>query len=548
MILLLVDSAVKVSLVVLLALAAAMLLRRRSAAARHWVLSAALACAVLMPVLTLVVPSWSVRLPSSTAGRLAAPPTPSRSILVATSGSIARSVQQERPGSTRYVSAATMLAVIWLAGVGAALLILCVGLARLVWLAAGSERILDGPWMDIGREISARYSLRRFPQLLLSDHPTLLVTWGILAPKVILPKAARTWTSERARIVLAHELAHIQRRDWVTHMMAEILRAVYWFNPIVWIACRRVRQESEYACDDAVLGLGVDGAEYATHLVELARAFNANRVWLPAPAIASPSNLERRVSVMLNTHLNRNPVPRSARTMIVIALLGITVAVAGAQAALATVSGSIIDQVGRILPGATLTLTNVRDKTTYQIHGDDNGGFTLGGLPAGDYTIEARITGFAESQGKLTLAAGQNLKRDIALQVGSLHETISVKGGGNNGGTNTARPAVQSATIRDSAPCQAPATGGNIEAPLKLRHVQPDYSLSLQEAGIQGTVLLEGRIGTDGLVKDLRLAAPVDPGLAQAAIDAVSEWRFSQTRLDCVPVEVPLGIRVTFSK
>ena len=137
--------------------------------------------------------------------------------------------------------------------------------------------------------------------LLESDHPSLLVTWGLTQPKVILPAAAAAWSEERTRVVLTHELAHIRRGDWVVQIAAELLRAVYWFNPLLWIACRRLRLESEHACDDEVMNYGVDGTDYATHLIELARALNHRRyTWFPAPAMARPSSLERRVRAMLN--------------------------------------------------------------------------------------------------------------------------------------------------------------------------------------------------------------------------------------------------------
>src|SRR5206468_3458320 len=83
------------------------------------------------------------------------------------------------------------------------------------------------------------------------------------------------WTDERARIVLSHEIAHIRRGDWLAQMLGEVLRAIHWFNPLVWIVCRRLRQESEHACDDAVLGSGVAAADYASHLLDLARTVNA---------------------------------------------------------------------------------------------------------------------------------------------------------------------------------------------------------------------------------------------------------------------------------
>jgi beta-lactamase regulating signal transducer with metallopeptidase domain len=101
---------------------------------------------------------------------------------------------------------------------------------------------------------------------------------------VILPSPASEWSDARARIVLSHELAHIGRGDWSLQMVAEALRAFHWFNPILWIVCRRLRLESEHACDDEVMRRGVAGTDYATHLVELARSLRQRRqLWLPAP-------------------------------------------------------------------------------------------------------------------------------------------------------------------------------------------------------------------------------------------------------------------------
>ena len=58
-------------------------------------------------------------------------------------------------------------------------------------------------------------------------------------PTCGLPSEALAWPEERIRIVLGHELAHARRRDWLVQIAADLLRAVYWFNPLVWIVCRR---------------------------------------------------------------------------------------------------------------------------------------------------------------------------------------------------------------------------------------------------------------------------------------------------------------------
>src|ERR1700682_1745689 len=136
-------------------------------------------------------------------------------------------------------------------------------------------------------------------------------------------------------------------------MVAELARAGYWFNPVMWIACRRLRLESEQATDDVVLHAGINGSEYASHLLELARAFSRHSAWLPAPAIARPSSLERRVSAMLNDRVNRAPITRVARVGIIAALSAVAIAIASAQGAFSTFSGTVFDPLNGYLPNVT---------------------------------------------------------------------------------------------------------------------------------------------------------------------------------------------------
>ena len=82
---------------------------------------------------------------------------------------------------------------------------------------------------------------------------------------------------------------------------------------------------------------------------------------------------------------------------------------------------------------------------------------------------------------------------------------------------------------------------------MKLKDVKPRYPQGQSDADVAGQVELEGRIGTDGWVKDLRLAAPGDPDFANAAVEAVRQWQFTPTYLDGVPVETPIRIRVNFA-
>ena len=538
---------IKVSLIVLLGLATTSLLRKRSAAVRHWVLAAAIVCAAATPLFERVVPVWHLPVSSSLFGRRVAPlaifiPVHEREVADPSDG-----VQQTRFVPVQAATALRTLGPIWLAGFAISLSLLLVGFARLAWLASRSQRVVNETWTEIAATLSRRFGLRRPVVLLQSDHPTLLVTWGLHQPKVILPDEARGWPEDRVRIVLAHELAHIRRGDWLVQVAAEMLRAVYWFNPIIWIACRRLRRESEHACDDAVLGLGVEGTEYASHLLDLARAFRQHRqTFFPAPAMARPSSLERRVSAMLNRSLNRTPLTRPACVAIVIALLTVALPIAGLVAsaqATAEFSGSLVDTVGRILPDTPMVLSNAQSHQKHETRSDQNGHFSFAGLTGGDYVLEVDRAGFATTQGRVTLGAGQRLMQDVALQLGTLQETIFITDGPPSPLTGSrARVAYKA---KPSA-CSQTTVGGCIEQPAKIHDVKAYYPPQLSGSGRDATVLLEARIGVDGFINDLRVASPGEPEFAAAAVEAVRQWEFSQTRLDGVPVEVRMNVSVTF--
>ena len=139
----------------------------------------------------------------------------------------------------------------------------------------GSRRAPDASrtprGVSIARTWPNRYGLRR-PSV--SCRPTLRICW---------PRAeccgrgcccrlhAREWSDDRIRVVLCHELRTCRRHDWLVQITAEVRSDRFWFNPLIWIACTRLRRDSEQACDDAVLGQHVPAREYAGLLLDLAR-------------------------------------------------------------------------------------------------------------------------------------------------------------------------------------------------------------------------------------------------------------------------------------
>jgi tetratricopeptide (TPR) repeat protein len=154
------------------------------------------------------------------------------------------------------------------------------------------------------------------------------MTSGAIDPVIILPASAGTWTAERRRLVLLHELAHVKRNDWLSLVLCEIAVAFWWFHPLAWIALRAARREAEKATDDAVVRAGARPSVYASHLIDIVRSVRGAGEPVGAMAMARPSDLEARLRALLDRR-GRGPSSLIGR--------GLAVGLAGFAVMLATV-------------------------------------------------------------------------------------------------------------------------------------------------------------------------------------------------------------------
>jgi beta-lactamase regulating signal transducer with metallopeptidase domain len=153
------------------------------------------------------------------------------------------------------------------------------------------------------------------------------MTWGVFRHVILLPAQVREWSLARRRLVLEHEMAHVKRRDGLGQVLSQSACILYWFNPLVWYSARRLHVECERACDDAVLRLGVEAADYADHLVGIARGLNSGFV-RTAFSMAHPSQLKSRVLAILDAGIRRRRLSFSAG--IVLAAAGVLILSAAA--------------------------------------------------------------------------------------------------------------------------------------------------------------------------------------------------------------------------
>jgi TonB family protein len=321
----LVDAALKGSIVLAVAMAATWILRKRSAAVRHLVWTAAAAALIALPLLTATLPA--LRVPVAPEG----PMTVFR--VFASSRSSAPTVSAAAPAApATAVAEATALdtrpwmAAIWAAGAAIGLLQMLLACGAVWRLRRGAQPLADGG-------IASELGISGPVEVLESELEGMPIVFGVFRPTVLLPAGAAEWRPDRLRVVLLHELAHVRRGDVAAHLLARTALALYWWNPLAWFAWREFLKERERATDDLVLYTGERASDYATHLLEVARTLQpATATAWAAIAMARRSQLEGRLIAILDSGVNRRAWGRRAQAAAVAIAIALIAPLAAVRA------------------------------------------------------------------------------------------------------------------------------------------------------------------------------------------------------------------------
>ena len=120
---------------------------------------------------------------------------------------------------------------------------------------------------------------------------------------------------------------------------------------------------------------------------------------------------------MLNRHVRRHPLRHATRIVTLVSFIAVTVPVAIAQNRFWTFSGSVVDQMNRAVPDATLVLANDSTGAKYEVRTDRAGHFEFIGLPSADYQLAVQKPGFKTVK-ETVAVAGKDVTRAIHLQIG----------------------------------------------------------------------------------------------------------------------------------
>ena len=314
----LVESCARASLVLCAAWALTSVMRRASASTRHFVWICAIAGSTLAPAMTAVGPRWTVSIPTPFAStqsealsdtqQSAISSAPEAAPPAATSDGVTPALPSGAPAQSAARQFDLTLAAMILWAVGATMILAyAISGAIGAWWIRRSATVVEAPWVDEAQTLAEVFEIPGPVVVAESASVTMPIVCGIWRPLIVMPADAAQWSDERRRVVLLHELAHIKRRDCLTQSLAQVVCAAYWFNPIVWLAARRMRAERERACDDFVLAAGEKGPDYAAHLLDIAKTAQHRRMSpLVGLAMARPSQLEGRLLAILDPAIRRS--------------------------------------------------------------------------------------------------------------------------------------------------------------------------------------------------------------------------------------------------
>lgn len=529
-----------------------LLLHRRSAAWRHQVWTLALAAVLALPFFSTILPAWNVPVSSS----ILADTVLFRSVVRA-GQAVPANMSPLPPSQSSSHMNGSLLVTLWALGATVSLGQMLMGWFSVRRLARNATPAAIPEFDALKREVGVAGKVELW-ETLTGSMP---IAYGVTQQAILIPTDAASWSDDRRRAVLLHELAHVRRHDTAKQLLARLTLALYWWHPLVWLTWGAFLKERERAADDLVLNLGANATDYASHLLAIARSLQVPESFgWAAMAMARPSQLETRLGAILDGQRDRKAPPRASTIMAFGVAMVIAVPWATFQAKAATgqesLAAIVVDSpaAALLLQGKT-ALAEKRYEAAFDLFARAQG-------------ADSKLTGEAEMWQAITreaqgnFASAADLYKEAlaatpdspaAATIGELYAPLLLKLDRQTEATNVSAQAaslreVEQALANQKAQLSPDArhVGGDVNAPTLITKVEPQYAPDAKLAKYSGAVLLILEIGTDGVPRNVAVLRGLGLGLDQKAVDAVKQWRFTPGTLNGDPVPVTAHVEVDF--
>jgi TonB family protein len=461
---------------------------------------------------------------------------------------------------TAPVAAPANTAILWIWAIGV--------LGHIARLLAGAWRLRQlrrtSTLATVSGEIDAlRVSLAARARFCWSRELEQPVTFGIRRPVVLLPERFGELSTEAQSAVARHELLHVARRDWLWIVLEEHVRALFWFHPAVWWLVEQMQLAREHVIDRLVVSSAVSKRTYMNALLAFADRGAASPL--------SIGFLRQRHLKSRFQELSKEPrmsLRQVAWTTAVLAIVmgGTAIGAAralpldlGALAGQAQFAARLEIKLAETAPGAGLKAASVPGanqrvylhQTTLATDADVTSASVVD--LGGHFGIGVRFSDQASA--RMRTGTSAHLGKPVAIVLnGEVVSAPTVRAPiGDSAvitGNFTAAAAQELANkLAPVRPRQNGSIRDGVTLPILVYEERPQYVPAAMEAKVQGSVLLEAVVLTDGSVGDVTVVRSLDPtyGLDQQAVDAMKRWSFQPGTRDGEPVRVVVQVEMRFT-
>lgn len=405
-----------------------------------------------------------------------------------------------------------------------------------------SHAVLDttNAWQQSLTELNSVTQNKLNVRIYISSNIASPMAWGLFKPVILIPHHAIHWPEEMRRNTLLHEIAHIKRFDCLTKQLAQFACAFYWANPFCWSSLRLLESHAEYACDNVVINQGIRKSRYAESLFKAAvQTSNKPIHWRAAVSLIDggshnkQSQLSKRIKAVLNIHSNRSPLGRW--------YLGLYLFfIAGFALPLASMNAKIVEEITYVIPASNsiipiqiqtpeLDLDTQRPFTTDKDKSlNEKNIFTAKStteLSAAEVLARAsRSMGqrFALNELKQKSIVVANPPRVPIFSVSEIddneEELKKLAALDFKQLVNQPHHSSQDGIHSKLANFKPSLTPGRVE-PFTATHIQkPRYPKRAEAKGLQGELLVEFEIDTEGKVNDARVIHASPQGVFDRAV------------------------------
>ena len=407
------------------------------------------------------------------------------------------------------------------------------------------------PIVETVRRLATAMHVRRRIDVMVTAVVGSPGTIGWIKPVILLPAAALSGlTPVQLEAILAHEIAHIRRYDYLVNVLQMAVETVCFYHPAVWWISRRIRFERELCCDEAAVHASGDVVNYAHALAAVARQSLA-----PGLVSAATLSLPERMRRLL-TPRHQTPAATASVAVATVLALGLVAASAtwvhgqnstrGGADQRATLALTVIDPLGQPARGIPLVFEQgaFQDGAAFGDGMTDGDGRYVVRLPAGTYVFSALVDFFPGTE--VTLKPGERVEREVRMKLEPVAGAFTVCIDCENG-IVPADASVAEDLQRDRAEYATALTrtaeplGGweryQVAVPASLRSLDP---------AVQGAVTVAGRVRPDGRLAALRIVSAAHPALASAALTALESQRWEPARVGSTVVEVDFVLDLQF--